>query len=348
MCRRWRASGRRRPQARRSGTASTAQHLPVPRRWPASHDSAMDQLFDWARHQGGVFTTRQAARHGLDADALTMAVDRALVRRLAQGVYAVGEAPKRAEERHLELCRGLLARHPDAVLAGRSAVVALGLPVWDVPLATALMQRPVQRQVRRTGAEIRPLDPDAVTLYTETGRVQQTVRAVAQLAIDHGAARGVVAADAALRRGLMTVADVAEELVRRAGHPRVQQLAALHRMCDATAESPGESRLRVLLTGWGFVLEPQFVIRDGDRVVARVDFRVAGTRVLIEFDGLVKYRDGGADALAREKRREDRLRALGWVVIRVTWRDLENPAKVLALVRQAVAQDAVRRPSAAS
>lgn len=47
--------------------------------------------------------------------------------------------------------------------------------------------------------------------------------------------------------------------------------------------------------------------------------------MLIEFDGTVKYTDGGSDALFREKRREDRIRALGYVVVRVIWADLFHP-----------------------
>jgi very-short-patch-repair endonuclease len=90
----------------------------------------------------------------------------------------------------------------------------------------------------------------------------------------------------------------------------------------------------------GLDVEPQVVIRDevGD-VVARVDLAVRGTRVLIEFDGLVKYREGGSEALIAEKRREDELRRLGYVVVRFTWADLYRPERVVARVRAAVAAE---------
>jgi hypothetical protein len=39
----------------------------------------------------------------------------------------------------------------------------------------------------------------------------------------------------------------------------------------------------------------------------------------------------------REKRREDRVRELtGWRCIRVTWADLENPARLVARIRAAL------------
>ena len=60
--------------------------------------------------------------------------------------------------------------------------------------------------------------------------------------------------------------------------------------------------------------------------------------VVIEFDGRVKYegRDG-AQALAAEKRREDRIRALGYGIVRLTWRDLSNPGRVREAIQRAAA-----------
>ena len=48
----------------------------------------------------------------------------------------------------------------------------------------------------------------------------------------------------------------------------------------------------------GVTLVPQVVIRDHDgEFVARVDFVVEGTSVVVEFDGKVKYGDGNGDVL---------------------------------------------------
>ena len=107
---------------------------------------------------------------------------------------------------------------------------------------------------------------------------------------------------------------------------------------DGRSESVGESRLRFALAVAGITLEPQVVVTDevGD-FVARVDFLVAGTRVVVEFDGKVKYGYGGADVLMAEKRREDRLRRLGYAVVRVTWADLYHLPRVITWVRQACA-----------
>ena len=88
----------------------------------------------------------------------------------------------------------------------------------------------------------------------------------------------------------------------------------------------------------GVTLVPQVVIRDPTESSSpEVDFVVEGTSVVVEFDGKVKYGDGNGDVLFQEKLREDRLRRLGYTVIRVTWDDLRRPERILAWIRQATA-----------
>ena len=72
--------------------------------------------------------------------------------------------------------------------------------------------------------------------------------------------------------------------------------------------------------------------------MGRADFRV-GTTVLVEFDGRAKYGMGGRrreDDLWAEKQREDRLRALGYVVVRLVWADLDRPQVVIQRVLAAL------------
>jgi very-short-patch-repair endonuclease len=85
----------------------------------------------------------------------------------------------------------------------------------------------------------------------------------------------------------------------------------------------------------GFDVEPQVEVVAEGRTY-RADFRIVGTRVLVEFDGAVKY---GTDrrVLFEEKRREDALRRQGWVVVRIVWDELEDPH----LIRRRIV-DAVR------
>ncbi|WP_404381229.1 endonuclease domain-containing protein [Knoellia locipacati] len=101
----------------------------------------------------------------------------------------------------------------------------------------------------------------------------------------------------------------------------------------------GETRTRLLLHDLGYSALSQISIHDEhDTFVAKVDFLV-GRRVVVEFDGLLKH-DGadGRAALVREKRREDRLRALGYVLVRLTWADLDRPDHVARMMQRAMAQ----------
>ena len=82
---------------------------------------------------------------------------------------------------------------------------------------------------------------------------------------------------------------------------------------------------------------PQVEIRDPTgKVVARVDLLIRDTKVIIEFDGKLKYASGSGQVLWDEKVREDALRALGYVIVRLTWADIENPRRAMAKIYRAL------------
>lgn len=149
-----------------------------------------------------------------------------------------------------------------------------------------------------------------------------------------------MAADRALASRAVGIEDVSSWLERLSETKR--ELVRATRwlsQCDASSESVGETRTRLLLHDLRYPTTSQVRIVDAAGVVvARVDHLV-GDRVVVEFDGLVKY-DGaeGKAALAAEKRREDLLRSMGYEVVRLTWSDLERPRRVDALVRAALAR----------
>jgi very-short-patch-repair endonuclease len=80
------------------------------------------------------------------------------------------------------------------------------------------------------------------------------------------------------------------------------------------------------------------VFTDSDGFIARVDFFFPDQNTVVEFDGLTKYADGSAETLVREKIREDRLRALGLEVVRITWADLAHPSRTAMRIREAFAR----------
>lgn len=142
--------------------------------------------------------------------------------------------------------------------------------------------------------------------------------------------------DAALHEGRCTTHEVEAVVARLVGAGARSHGYRLIRLSDPRCESVGESRARLVLVELGLDVRSQVAIYDDDGdFVGRVDFLVDGD-VVVEFDGAVKY-DGaeGRDALVAEKIREDRLRALGYRVIRLTWADLDRPSYVAGLIRRA-------------
>lgn len=83
---------------------------------------------------------------------------------------------------------------------------------------------------------------------------------------------------------------------------------------------------------------------DSGRFVARADFGWPKLRTLGEFDGRSKYlrlRDKGEtieEAVIREKLREDRLRDLGWQVVRWIWAELFRPEVIAERLHRAFAR----------
>jgi hypothetical protein len=113
--------------------------------------------------------------------------------------------------------------------------------------------------------------------------------------------------------------------------------AALHRcvgIADGRAESPMETRQRLILVLGGLpVPEAQFEVFDTrGKFVARLDLAYVAQRVAVEFDGALHWTQRRSD-----DRRRDKLRALGWTVLVFSADEIYNaPARVVELVAAAL------------
>lgn len=283
----------------------------------------------------GIFTRREAVLAGVSDEVLIAGVRRGVVRRLCRGAYTAPGPRTKGEDRRL-LARAALRTYPDAVLIGATAAAAHGIPLFAVPAVPADLARPIQRGASTRHLRLRPLrDTPVETLW---GPATDRATALIQICLDHGVLAGVASIDAALHSGAVDAHKLAAAYERICGWPHAGRARCAMAWSDAAAESLGESVTRAILLGAGFRVDSQIPVADDDGVVfARVDLGVEGTHVLLEFDGKVKYTDGGPDALFREKKREDRIRARGYVVIRVVWADLFHPERIIRAVRDALA-----------
>lgn len=140
----------------------------------------------------------------------------------------------------------------------------------------------------------------------------------------------VVAVDQLLATGTVDLRPLRSfaAAVRGPGSARARAVCAL---ADDRAESPQETRLRLLLGRNGLPPPvPQYVVLDHERRIARVDFAWPEHKVAVEYDG-AWHAEGGQ--FARDRRRLNRLHAAGWRVVFVTAADLYEPGEILARLR---------------
>lgn len=301
----------------------------------------------------GHFTRAQALGAGVTDSQLRRWGQAGVLTRLGQGLYAVQPAPgmaggvtrtdgpddpwQAAREDHLRRAVALLEAIPGSYLTGVTAALAHQLPVLTMPTTVEMSRRPYGPSTRPGLAMRRPwgAGPADVPLAGIARPVQGLAQVGIDIAAHHGIPDGLVVADAARRLGLDADALVAaaDAFGTRAGAHQARTVA---RFADPRTESAAESRARWVLATLGYTVIPQFEVYDAHgRFVARADFLVAGTNVIVEVDGLLKYTD--REALRREKLREVALQRLGYHVVRVLYRDLDHHERVRSLVREAVA-----------
>ena len=265
--------------------------------------------------------------------------------RLGHGSFALPQALDGldATARFVQLVRGVVLARPGRSWASHHAALAVhGLPLHEVDTAAVDVCGTVTRRSRSSRLEVHPLPQGEPCQLVQGIRVVSAALAVVQVST-RSVAAGLVAVDAALHAGLVDDAALAAAMDRAPLGPRQRAKAeAVLAMADPRCESPGESLTRILLVGLAPPVRSQVNIRDEAGLIGRVDFLV-GERVVVEFDGMVKYAGAdGRQALAAEKRRKDRLRAAGYQVVRLTWADLHHPDRVARAIRQAMSRAAAR------
>ncbi|WP_229076560.1 DUF559 domain-containing protein [Actinoplanes sp. DH11] len=283
------------------------------------------------------FRGSEAIRSGL----LTRAQLRgARWRRLLPDVYLHRDVPL---DHHVRCAAVALTLPPGAVIAGLSAAYLWGAELIhpDAPVSVAT---PRTRRVHRGSAVVphhtvlAPADRTTIPLPDPTASRPPVVVPVTtpeRTAFDLGRRlrRGdaLVALDAMSRTGLdlAAVAGLARE---RRHWPRTAQLDEILRLTDPRAESPMETRMRLLFHDAGLpVPQPQYEVLDSrGRLIARVDLGWPAARVAAEYEG-DHHRD--RDRYRRDIARVNALRLAGWSVLRFAADDLfRTPRRTVALL----------------
>ena len=284
---------------------------------------------DTARYRYGIVTRAQLRALGFTRDKIIGMVRRGEFIELHPGVYRIAGSPVTPEQ---TLFAAVLAAGAGALASHRAAAW-----VWELlPDEAVEISVPSGRSARLTGVTVHRVgDLNGAWAGERRGiPVTSPMRAL----VDLGAVAEADVVRDALERGLIaryfTVAVVAAELERvgRRGRPGtavLRDVLQTRALGDARPDGMLEPHMAELFDAAG-IERPQFQyeIRDAaGRLIARVDFAYVLERLAIEVDGWSFH--GSPEAMTSDLRRQNRLVALGWTVLRFTWWQVMNePARV--------------------
>lgn len=285
----------------------------------------------------GYVTRAQFLSQGFDDRAIRSAVRIGLLKRLRQGTYVYAATFDRLtpEQQHVVVVRSVADRlGPAVAVSHQSACAVHGIALFDVDLANVHVTRldgsagrteyGIVHHLGQVVAEDELMEVDGML-------VVKPARAMFETSTRCGVESAIVTLDSGLHLALASL----DELIELGGQMWNWQGARKARyavtLADERAESPGESRSRLLFRRANLPLpELQVEVRDSDgRLLGYTDFGWLEYRHVGEFDGRVKY--GGITGDRRtpqqivfaEKKREDAIRRQLFGMSRWVWSDLD-------------------------
>lgn len=289
----------------------------------------------------------QAREAGYKDDEINFLVRRREWISLRRGAYVERDLADSMSEqqRHLALVHAVVrSLRVPAVVSHASAAVLHGLPMWGLDLSEVHVSRRDLHSPRHEAGVHHHCGalPDEDVVGVAGIRVTSLARTAIDTARISSFEAGVVVADAAFAKdpgGQQTALARLDTMRDWAGARRA---GAVLEFADGSSESVGESRCRVCFREAGLPrprLQHEIRTPKG-QLIGRSDFHFEGFRTLGEFDGKGKYLrdlapgDNPGEVVWREKKREDRLRELGFQVGRVVWAELDKPGLVGQRFRQ--------------
>lgn len=228
-----------------------------------------------------------------------------------------------------------------AAFAGRTAGWLHGLD-FDPCSPIEVVAAPAARVSARAGAMLRRAEVTQSEIVEISGfRATSPMRTVLDLAARLPLVEAVVAVDMALQAGLITRPDLSSAVEGLAGRKGAAQCRKVLALADGRAESPMETRLRLLLVLAGLPApECQVPMYSADGIfLGRPDLYYPDHQLAVEFDGGVHR-----DQLVDDNRRQNLLIGAGIRLLRFTSADVyARPQTVIAQVSQAIGTPAIRR-----
>lgn len=302
----------------------------------------------------GIVLRKDAIAAGYNDRVIARLRDDGTWHRVRHGAYVDGEVWRSAsasERRKITARAVLRTAQCHSFLSHQTGAEMLGADVWELPDTVHLTRVDARGGRSEAGVtqhrgELRVGDTTVRAGIPITSGTRCALDVTTQADVEHS----LVVVNSLLHLGETTKPLLIQALAAREFWPGTLHSDLVVRLADGRAESVGESRTSYLLWSQGIpspVMQLDVYGRDGV-LIGRLDFAWPELGVWLEFDGRAKYQqyrrpgESIADAVAREKRREDLIRELtGWRCIRITWADLFDPvgtaARIRAMLRGAAA-----------
>ena len=213
------------------------------------------------------------------------------------------------------------------VFSHLSAALLWQLEVVQIPHSRVEVIRPnTSGRFAHLVVRRRAVCDEHVKLLGDTA-LTSMARTLIDVARDYDLDTSVPMLDDALRRNVVTKRELRTVVDTCKERRNLRRVEIGLELADSRRESPGESIVAVRLFEVGLGgFEPQVeIFEENGFFVARTDFAHRSSKTIIEFDGRAKYTLDSRDhrrEFDRERERERRLRALGYHVVRVFWKDL--------------------------
>ena len=275
----------------------------------------------------GPFTLADAQRAGLKRWHL----EGASWRRLGPSIYAWAGNRETPELRLAAACHRL---PPAFAFSGLTAAWLHGLDVEPCdPIEVTVEKR--EGVSGRTGIVVRRSELAAREVVSLRGyKATSIIRTLKDLCSRLSLTEAVVLADAALHRGLVSIDTLDRAIRAYGGLPGVANFRRVLAYAEPAAESPMETRLRMLLVLAG-PPRPVAQVPVHDRLgrfVGRPDLLYRECKLGLEYDGATHRA-----SLAEDNRRQNRLLDAGISLLRFTANDIyQTPQSVVDLVRARV------------
>jgi predicted transcriptional regulator of viral defense system len=307
-----------------------------------SHSRRLDRLIaDLASAQHGVVARRQLLRHGLGAGAIDLRVGRGRLHVVHRGVYAVGHPLLSVDARWMA---AVLAGGEGAVLSHRDAAALWGIR----SSARALIEVTVTERSRsRPGLEVHrcriPADERTAVRGIPVTTAPRTLFDLAAVVGRRQLERAVHEAEVLRLHDPLSLHDLLSR------HPRSRGAAALRAILADAARGSTVSREELvdlflsLLDRAGLPPPERGQLIEARGRSFEVDCVWREQALIVELDGhqVHSTRRGYEGDRARDRA----LAAAEWLVVRITWRQLQDePDAVARDLRSTLARRTPRRP----